>query len=288
MKTPISKDDEEFFVGYLPTMPPCTAAVMRKVVIAIGVLVVLAALLIDFSQISFSTAAFEYGESMTLKGALMLEPVPHIEYQIGVSADGHSLSKTVLLVGAGKFGVDQLIQELTRKYGQIDRHNVIAKGYLIYGDGKLLLQVNEAAEIVVSADQNEHESTGIMFMGEQKITGEIIDPKCFFGVMKPGEGKAHRDCAIRCIAGGIPPILKVAGGKYLLLTGDRAEPINSQVLSLVGDQITLSGKQLTMNDWQILQVTQQELDRLSLRKKAIEQLLSDRAVTFCSSMNNHN
>lgn len=24
--------------------------------------------------------------------------------------------------------------------------------------------------------------------------------------MKPGEGKAHRACAIRCIAGGIPPV----------------------------------------------------------------------------------
>ena len=41
------------------------------------------------------------------------------------------------------------------------------------------------------------------------VKGEIVDPKCFFGVMKPGEGKPHKDCAIRCILGGIPPVLKV-------------------------------------------------------------------------------
>ncbi|HTE30865.1 MAG TPA: hypothetical protein VK666_10865 [Chryseolinea sp.] len=284
MKTPISKDDEEFYVGYLPTMPPCTASVMRSMVIAIGVLVVLTALLIAFNQLAFSTAVFEYGEETTLKGQLILTPVPHIDYKIGDDAEGHSLSKTVLLVGAGKFGFDSFIQELTVKYGAIDRHNVSAKGYLIYGDGKLLLQVNRATDIDVSASPIVEKSINVLNIGEQSVTGEIIDPKCFFGVMKPAEGKTHRDCAIRCIAGGLPPIIKVANGKYLLLTGEHGDPINSQVLSLVGDQITLSGQQLTMNDWQILQVTQRDLDRLTLRKQAIDQLFSDKTITICASM----
>ena len=36
------------------------------------------------------------------------------------------------------------------------------------------------------------------------LKGEIIDPKCYLGAMKPGGGKTHKACAMRCIAGGIP------------------------------------------------------------------------------------
>jgi hypothetical protein len=27
------------------------------------------------------------------------------------------------------------------------------------------------------------------------LTGEIVDSKCYLGVMNPGQGKVHRDCA---------------------------------------------------------------------------------------------
>jgi len=35
--------------------------------------------------------------------------------------------------------------------------------------------------------------------------GEIIDPKCWLGAMKPGSGLVHKACAELCIRGGIPP-----------------------------------------------------------------------------------
>jgi hypothetical protein len=46
-------------------------------------------------------------------------------------------------------------------------------------------------------------------LGEMQLTGEIVDSKCFFGVMNPGAGKVHRDCAARFISGGIPPAFLV-------------------------------------------------------------------------------
>ena len=42
-------------------------------------------------------------------------------------------------------------------------------------------------------------------LGTVTLTGEIVDTKCHFGVMKAGEGKVHRECAVRCISGGAPP-----------------------------------------------------------------------------------
>jgi hypothetical protein len=64
-------------------------------------------------------------------------------------------------------------------------------------------------------------------LGLIKINGEIIDPKCYFGVMKPGKGKPQCDCAIRCILGGITPMLVVKNeqgdANYYLLASYVAE-----------------------------------------------------------------
>ena len=36
-------------------------------------------------------------------------------------------------------------------------------------------------------------------LGPVELTGEIADSKCWLGVMNPGEGTVHRDCARRCL-----------------------------------------------------------------------------------------
>jgi hypothetical protein len=43
-------------------------------------------------------------------------------------------------------------------------------------------------------------------LGEVDLVGEIVDSKCYLGNMNPGNGKVHRDCAVRCLSGGIPPV----------------------------------------------------------------------------------
>jgi hypothetical protein len=48
--------------------------------------------------------------------------------------------------------------------------------------------------------------------GDVTLTGEIVDSKCFLGVMNPGEQTVHRDCARLCLRGGVPPMLLVRGG----------------------------------------------------------------------------
>ena len=58
-------------------------------------------------------------------------------------------------------------------------------------------------------------------MGEWRLTGEICDGKCVTGVMRPGNGLAHKACANVCIMGGVPPVLvttsPVAGTTFLLM-----------------------------------------------------------------------
>jgi hypothetical protein len=41
--------------------------------------------------------------------------------------------------------------------------------------------------------------------GLVKLTGEIVDSKCFLRVIAPGSGKTHKECASLRLRGGIPP-----------------------------------------------------------------------------------
>lgn len=90
------------------------------------------------------------------------------------------------------------------------------------------------------------------------LQGEIIDPKCYFGVMKPGKGKIHRSCAVRCISGGIPPVLATTDNnnisEYYLLTDLKGQPINEAVLPFIGKPSQIKGTVEKMEDWYILKI----------------------------------
>ena len=82
--------------------------------------------------------------------------------------------------------------------------------------------------------------------GSIEVTGEIVDTKCFLGVMNPGRSKVHRDCAARCISGGVPPALLVeAGGKsrlYLLAGADGAPLDPRTILDRVAEPVIVRGE----------------------------------------------
>ena len=73
-----------------------------------------------------------------------------------------------------------------------------------------------------------------------------MDSKCFLGVMNPGQLTPHRACAIRCISGGVPPVLLVrqkdGPAIYLLLVSSDGKPVNKQVLDLVAEPLEITGE----------------------------------------------
>ena len=80
-----------------------------------------------------------------------------------------------------------------------------------------------------------------MELGTVQLTGEIVDSKCYFGVMNPGNGKVHRDCAARCISGGVPPafLVRDASGhaETLLLANWKRELLNH-----IAEPVTIRGR----------------------------------------------
>ena len=83
-------------------------------------------------------------------------------------------------------------------------------------------------------------------LGEVRLQGEIVDSKCYLGVMNPGSGKVHRDCAARCISGGIPAALLVrdAAGRAttVLLANDEGTPMGRSILDYVAEPVVVSGR----------------------------------------------
>jgi hypothetical protein len=246
--------DNQMYIGWTERMPPALAKFTRRYLAILLALIIPAGLLIATSQKQFSTAQFEFGETTRLTGVYKSLPVPHL------LVDDHMSQVVVLLVGYGKHGAAGVMNQLAEESKtSLENTRIQLKGTLLYGDGKLLMQVDNNEDPLVRVYSQIKTGDILTRTGEVTVLrGEIVDPKCFFGVMKPGEGKVHKDCAIRCIAGGIPPVLKTItkDGEvdYILLRSQQAD-INNIVLDHIAEPVEIKGKLSSYHNWQILDVT---------------------------------
>ena len=281
----MTSDSDEFYVGYLPKAPKKTSAFVKKVVAVAGVSICVVAIMLALYQKKFSKAMFEFGINSKVEGYYFEKPVPHLAVPLGVSSDGKEIFRNVILVGFGKAGATDVMSRIQQTEGKsIVGAKLALTGFMISGNGKTLLQVTfeDNNNLVflggATSPKQSMDSTSTL-----SVSGEIVDPKCYFGVMKPGEGKAHRSCAIRCIAGGIPPVLHATTpDEYFLIVNEKWQPANEDVLAIVGDHITVMGKEIIWNDWKILKVDTKQLATIAANKRLTEQVaLFENGMTFC-------
>lgn len=281
MKEDTEKCDE-FYIGYASDAPPRLKKLLSYSVLAIGVVISAIALLISSAQQRFSSAVFEYGISTEVEGQLFLKPIPYLLVEYGKDASGNTVSQSILLVGYGKAGVQSMPQLISEKN---DRKKVRLRGSLLYGDGKSLLQVTETdVDKLIVLDDNPVAQHVQNEFGTMLFTGEIIDPKCYFGVMKPGEGKPHRSCAIRCISGGIPPVFHTITNEYFVLTNEKFGSINEEVLDFVGDRLVLTGRVTQVDDLKILAISTSTIKELNKQVSIRKQLFAfEEGMTLCTT-----
>jgi len=95
-------------------------------------------------------------------------------------------------------------------------------------------------------------------LGRMTLKGEIVDSKCWLGVMKPATGGVHRGCATRCVSGGIPPLLMTtdASGKmvHYLLTDASGRSASAFYAEFVGRRVELTGEVIQDADLPVLRV----------------------------------
>jgi hypothetical protein len=152
--------------------------------------------------------------------------------------------------------------------------SVRLQGRLIYrGDQKMITLPGNSISVRSDAQQNQAAPKNL---GEFDLVGEIVDSKCYLGNMNPGNGKVHRDCAVRCLSGGIPPVFATndfnGAPALLLLTGPNQKQLPKEAfLDRVAQPTQIHGRVTQIGNTLLIEI----LDiHLAKDGKAIDAYLS--------------
>lgn len=231
------KKPAPFFIGYRP-FPTALArlywAVAAIFVIASGA----AGYWFAAQHAAPGPGRWDTSATVTLRGVLMLRPYP-VLHRLAAGAPGGV--ESVLLVRQGKHSADAWAREFA---GQA----VAVRGYPITRGRWNMLEIPGADAITAdpAGDADLRAALAIEALGDADLTGEIVDSKCFLGVMKPGAGLTHKACAELCLRGGIPPILAAqdAGGRQIGALLARADGGSAAVelAKFAADPVRVTGR----------------------------------------------
>ena len=97
-----------------------------------------------------------------------------------------------------------------------------------------------AVNFLIAQECAKHTSNGNK---EVRITGEIIDIKCYVTGMMGGRGEEHKQCAIDCIKGGLPVgVIDEKGIIYTVVPSKGMRSANEKLGDLAAEKLTFTGK----------------------------------------------
>jgi nitrite reductase/ring-hydroxylating ferredoxin subunit len=214
--------EPEFYIGWQGKMPTGFASHVWRAVAGLAVGVPALFMGVAWMENRVDAGGYEFGVERTFAGVLHEEPLPLLQVQATPEPGGFNY----LLVGAGKFGPPAVI------HGH-DGEKVTFQGSLIYRDGVAMIEMNQPASFRALGKAETAAPAPVKQLGHAALVGELVDTKCFFGVMRPATGKIHRACAVRCLSGGVPPGLWVhddqGNGVVVLLAGPAGLPLSYDV-----------------------------------------------------------
>ena len=257
------KKNDEFYVWYRrSSLGISTKRSLKRFVVAALFFSIGAALVFAFTQKQFKDSTFEVSTDTKIIGVFHESPYPMLRVQLA-----ENTFKNVLLLGFGKLSVNPYLQKLRSEVADLKGKKLSIEGNLIYYNGKTLIQITDEEKVSLMTDTS-FEIPQSEIVSEMTLRGEIVDPKCYFGVMKPGMGKIHRSCAILCILGGIPPVLATTDAnnlsKYYLLTDIEGNPIHKDILPFVGRPAEIKGLVEKKEDWYTLKIDVDNIELLPM------------------------
>ena len=244
---------DEFFIGWLPP-PRVYVRFLRPIIVILLVVAGGTAATVAFLQRDPGTGHWEADKLRTFDGIAYTRPYAMIRVP---SEKPGEPPRTMLLVEDGKFGALPRVDQIVR--GRAEGRAVRVSGTILHRDGRWMLELADGEAAMRPLTKEEEQGLPLLdwpapqLLAEHvTLKGEIIDPKCYLGAMKPGGGKTHKACAMLCISGGVPPMLvtRDAGGHetfYLLATAEGGVA-NEMVLPFMGDLVEVSGRVERLGD----------------------------------------
>ena len=247
----------EFYIGYQKEMPPGIAAFLKKRIMQLLIMVAVMAVILVAVQQPFARATFEFGVVKTFSGIIHEFPYPTLTLDQPAGDRQDVVRSRYFLVAPGKHGAQSLMSGY-------DGQNVRLQGTLIYRDDQTMIEIKPGT---ISHIKNGERLLGASAsLGVFTLRGEIVDSKCYLGVMKPGNLKPHKACAIRCISGGITPVLCVrdesGNALYVMLAGENGQPINEEVIPFVAEPVEMTGHIERRDDLLLMKIDPVAIRRL--------------------------
>jgi hypothetical protein len=241
-EAPGSRDDE-FFVGYLPTPPR-----LRRL-LALGTVVVIVGVVV----LAWAAARAQRGPEAGIDRSQRVDLVARYdERPYGILRfldpdDPTGPVRQTLVVQGGKSGLPPSAAELAGTLVQV-------RGRLYSRDDGRAGVVALAGRLTPAEAPSQAGQPPLVDrlaplpytpIEEVRLKGEIVDSKCFFGSMRPGEGRTHRSCAQYCVRGGVPPVLVTRhprfGRGYFLLVDEEGGRANEALLPYLAVPVEVRG-----------------------------------------------
>ncbi len=246
--------DDPFYVGYHPAAPAAIARGVRTAAIGLIGLALASGATLAATQDRADPGVFEYGHLRTLHGQIREFPYPSLVVPGSGPTDRGAAYTRYLLVAEGKHGAQALSDGLDGQWVDL-RGTRIARG------DRQMLEVAEAGVTVTPPAPDVRLGIPMpapVSLGRMTLRGEIVDSKCWLGVMKPSTGGVHRGCATRCVSGGIPPLLMTedSSGRlsHYLLTDAAGRSASAFYAEFVGRRVELTGEVIQDADLPVMRV----------------------------------
>lgn len=245
---------DDFYIGYAPVPP----SVRRLLLWFIPTLVLcVLALAVIAPSLHFEQAnPGQIRGVQDFEGLLLAQPTPHLLVPNPDAPD--EPFKVYPLSGTDKMLPRPTVMEHAGKWVKLNGIFVSRKRYE-------MLAARSAEPIEAPAGAAAIDKQTVV-LGEFAIAGEIVDGKCYPGIMKPGRTKTHRACAVRCISGGVPPVFRAHNSSgqslYFLLSDLDGKAVNDRVLNMVADPIKITGEVTQYGDLFILKADPATYERL--------------------------
>lgn len=229
-------DRNDFFIGWSPDMPKAD----RRTFLLSGIAMTLAgagiAAGVASQQRPVGPGQWNQGAIRDWRGRIFADPYPMIR-----TADIDGTVRTAFLSCMGKCGVRDRLRAL-------EDGEAIITGSLIHRGPHAMIAVIDGADWVRPVSGTRLDPAFDMprarVLGEASLKGEILDTKCWFGAMRPAQGKVHKSCAALCIQAGLPPALftqDTQGNERIFIMTDSDGPHGDAILPLVADPVEVSG-----------------------------------------------
>jgi hypothetical protein len=236
------EQDPEFYVGYLPTAPTSLARFVRGRVARLMLFAVVVAVGAAASLPYFGDGVFEFGVVKSHRGAVLCDVATRLT----------EAEAEYILVGAGKHGAPIELCSRGGGAGEISGSR-FARG------GKEFLEVDS----IVAGPSGGAPRVAATPLGRMTLAGEIVDAKCYFGVMNPGEARVHRACATLCLRGGISAVFVVRDRRgneaHLLLARDDGLTTTQDFLQWVAEPVEITGDVYRQGQWLVFRINNESI-----------------------------